>query len=295
MAFLKRIFFFMLVNVAVIAVLMIVTSVFGISPYLTPYGLNLTSLAVFAAVIGFTGSFISLLLSRWMAKRMMGVKVIKSASNDEEAWLLQLISQLAEQGGFKMPEVGIYDSKEINAFATGASKNKSLVALSRGLLDAMNRDEIEGVVAHEMAHIQNGDMVTMTLIQGVVNTFVIFAARAIAFAAMRFAGREEVGGMLYYAISILLEITFGILASMIVFSFSRWREFGADYGGAKFVGKKKMIAALQFLQKHQAMIDPSHKSFATMKISDRPSFTQLFSTHPPLEKRIMTLQQAPLS
>jgi len=277
---------------------MTVTSVFGVEPYLTSYGLNLQSLAIYATIIGFTGSFISLLLSKWMAKRMMGVNIIENPQGDLENWLLQQTSHIAQQAGFKMPEVGIYESPEINAFATGASKNKSLVAFSRGLLDAMSRDEIEGVLAHEMAHIQNGDMVTMTLIQGVVNTFVVFAARALAYVVQMFLNRGEeggVGGFAYYGISILFEIVFGILASMIVFGFSRWREFGADYGAAKFVGKQKMIKALQFLANHKKAIDPSHKSFATMKISDRPGFMKLFSTHPPLEKRIQVLQQAPMA
>lgn len=298
MALIKRFFFFILTNVAVVAVLMTIVSLFGLESYLSPAGLNYASLAIFATIIGFTGSFISLWMSKWMAKRMMGVKIIESPSNDLESWLLQATEHIAQQAGFKMPEVGIYESKEINAFATGASKNNSLVAFSRGLLEAMNRDEIEGVLAHEMAHIKNGDMVTMTLIQGVVNTFVVFGARAIAYFVQMFlrGGDEEggVGGMVYWGISILLEIVFGILASVVVFSFSRWREYGADRGSAQFVGKNKMIAALQFLKKHKEMVGPRQRAFATMKISDRPGFMALFSTHPPLEKRIAVLQQAPI-
>jgi len=230
MAWIKRIFFFVLTNIAVIAVLMTVTSIFGLESYLTPAGLNLTSLAIFALIIGFTGSFISLFLSKWMAKTMMKVRIIKTPGNDEEAFIMQTVEHIAQQAGFKTPEVGIYESREINAFATGASKNNSLVALSRGLLEAMNRDEVEGVIAHEMAHINNGDMVTMTLIQGVINTFVVFAARAIAYAVQMFLNRGEeggVGGFVYWGLSILFEIVFGILASVIVFSFSRWREYGA--------------------------------------------------------------------
>jgi len=294
MTLIKRLFFFILTNVAVVAVLMTIVTVFGLDSYLSGAGLNLGSLAIFATIIGFSGALISLFMSKLMAKWMMKVKVIQSPGNDLESWLIQTTEHLAQQGGFKMPEVGIYESKEINAFATGASKNASLVAFSSGLLSAMNRDEIEGVLAHEMAHIKNGDMVTMTLIQGVVNTFVVFAARGIGFVAMRLMGREEVGGMLYYGISILLEIVFGVLASVVVFGFSRWREFGADYGAAKFVGKNKMIAALQFLEKHQKAIAPNQRAFATMKISDRAGFMRLFSTHPPLAKRIQTLQQAPI-
>ena len=166
MSFIKRIFFFILVNVAVIAILMTITSVFGIEPYLTPYGLNLTSLAIYAAIIGFTGSFISLFLSKWMAKTMMGVKVIKHPGNHEESKLVEIISRLAQQGGFTMPEVGIYNSPEVNAFATGWGKNHSLVAVSAGLLQEMDANEIEGVLAHEMSHVANGDMVTMTLMNG---------------------------------------------------------------------------------------------------------------------------------
>ena len=298
MTLFKRFFFFILTNVAVIAVLMTITSIFGIGSYLAPYGLDLKALAIFSLIIGFTGSFISLLLSKKMAKWMMKVRIIKTASDDDEAFLLNSIEHMAQQAGFKTPEVGIYESPEVNAFATGASKNSSLVAVSRGLLDAMNRDEVEGVLAHEMAHIKNGDMVTMTLIQGVINTFVIFAARAIAYAVQMFMSRDgegSVGGIVYWILSIAFEIVFGILASVIVFSFSRWREYGADYGGAELAGKKKMIAALQKLQSNKGMIAKGNKSFATMKISDRPGFMSLFSTHPPLEKRIMTLQQAPIS
>ncbi len=295
MSFFKRIFFFLLVNLAVIAVLMTITTIFGIEPYLTPYGLNLTSLLIYAAIIGFTGSFISLLLSKWMAKKMMGVQVIDQPSNTDESKLIEIISRLAQQGNFKMPEVGIYDSPEVNAFATGATKNSSLVAVSAGLLHEMNWDEIEGVLAHEMAHINNGDMVTMTLIQGVVNTFVIFAARAAAYGVQTVLGKdnEEIGGLSYWITSIVFEILFGILASLIVFWFSRRREFAADFGGAQFVGKQKMIAALKRLQQLTDRIDPSEKSFATMKIADRPSgFSAMFSTHPRLEDRIEALQKA---
>ncbi len=295
MSFFKRIFFFILVNVAVIAVLMTITTIFGIEPYLTPYGLNLTSLLIYAAIIGFTGSFISLFLSKWMAKKMMGVQVIDQPSNTAESKLVETISRLAQQGGFNMPEVGIYNSPEVNAFATGWGKNHSLVAVSTGLLNEMSSDEVEGVLAHEMAHVSNGDMVTMTLIQGVVNTFVIFAARAAAYAVQTALGKdnESIGGLSYWVTSIAFEIVFGILASLIVFWFSRHREFAADMGGAKFVGKQKMIAALKKLQQLTDRIDPSQQSLATMKISDRPSnFAAMFSTHPRLEDRIEVLQKA---
>jgi heat shock protein HtpX len=297
MTFFKRIFFFLLVNFAIIAVLMTITSIFGIEPYLQPYGLNLTSLAIYAAIIGFTGSFISLFLSKWMAKKMMGVQVIETPSNTHEAKLTEIVSHVAQQIGIKMPEVGIYNSKEVNAFATGWSKNHSLIAVSAGLLEQMTDDEVEGVLAHEMAHVANGDMVTMTLLQGVLNTFVIFAARALAFVIQRLMGRDsdEIGGLAYWGISILLEIVFSILATMVVMWFSRWREFHADMGGAKFVGKSKMISALKKLKTLSNRVDPAHKSMATMKISDRPSLLKLFASHPPLDKRIEALQKAMIS
>ena len=229
---------------------------------------------------------------------MMGVKVIKHPGDHEESKLVEIISRLAQQGGFKMPEVGIYDSPEVNAFATGWGRNHSLVAVSAGLLHEMDDSEIEGVLAHDMAHVANGDMVTMTLIQGVVNTFVIFAARVAAYAVQTAMSRdnEAVGGLAYWITSIVFEIIFGVLASTIVFWFSRRREFAADYGAAQFVGKQKMIAALKRLQQLTNKIDPSQKSLATMKISDRPSsFMAIFSTHPRLEQRIEALQKAMIS
>ena len=297
MIFLKRIFFFVLINVAIIAVLTTVTSVFGINTYyLEPNGLNLQSLAVFSLIIGFAGSFISLLISKWMAKSMMGVEVIKNPTNDEESFLITKIQQFAQQGGVNMPEVGIYESGEVNAFATGWSKNRALVAVSRGLLQQMNREEVEGVLAHEMAHVVNGDMVTMALIQGVVNTFVIFAARVAAYAVQTFLAKGEensaIGGLSYWLTALLFEILFGILASIVVMSFSRWREYRADFGGAQFVGKQKMIAALKRLQSSTNQIDNNQKSLATMKMSGKGGITALFSTHPSLEKRIESLQKA---
>jgi heat shock protein HtpX len=194
-----------------------------------------------------------------------------------------------------MPEVGIYPSNEINAFATGWNRNNSLICVSEGLLNAMNKDQLEGVLAHEMAHVRNGDMVTMILLQGIINAFVIFAAKVAAWGVSRAMGRDadEIGGLVYYGISILFEIFFGILASTIVMAFSRWREFGADYGGAQLSSKKKMMAALEFLQSHHA-VDNRHKSFATMKMSGDSAFMKLLSSHPPMEKRVMALQAAPI-
>lgn len=292
-----RIFLFIMTNIAVIAVIMTITSVFGLDTrYLSEYGLNIKSLATISLLYGFVGSFISLFLSKWMAKRSTGMTIIENPRNDEEAFLLQTIKHFADQAGFKMPEVGVYDSPEVNAFATGATKNSSLVAVSTGLLQNMSRDEVEGVLAHEMAHIQNGDMVTMTLIQGVVNAFVIFFARIAAFAVQKSMGRDndEIGGMVYWGISIAFEIMFGVLASIVVHTFSRWREYGADLGGAKFAGKAKMIAALQRLKKTHDLVDPRAKSLATMKVSGKSAFMQLFSTHPKLDDRIQRLQEAPI-
>lgn len=298
MTWFKRIFLLIGVNIAVIAVLMTVVSVFGINTnYLTPNGLNLTALAVVSLVVGFAGAFISLGISRMTAKWMMKIRIIENPENDLEAFLTNKIQQFAQQGGFKTPELGVYESAEINAFATGPTKNRSLVAFSSGLLNAMDKDEIEGVLAHEMAHIKNGDMVTMTLVQGVINTFVIFASRVAAYAAMQAMGRdnEAIGGIVYFVVSMAFQVLFGILASLVVNAFSRWREFGADYGGAQFAGKAKMIAGLQFLQKNHGQVDPSNPSLATMKINDKGSFAEWWSTHPALDKRIEALQKAPIA
>jgi len=296
MAFMKRIFLFLITNIAVVAVFMTVVSVFGIdTAYLTPNGLNLQALAVVALFFGMISSIVSLLLSKTMAKWMMKVQIIKNPQGHQEVELVQMVKHLADQANIGMPDVGIYPSNEINAFATGWRKNNALVAVSSGLLEAMNKDELEGVLAHEMAHVKNGDMVTMTLIQGIINAFIIFGARVAAYAVMKTIAKdnEAVGGFAYWGISILFEIFFGIIASTIVMAFSRWREFGADYGGAQLSSKKKMIAALKFLQSHH-QVSNENKSFATMKMNGNSAFMKLFSSHPPLEKRIQTLQAAPL-
>jgi heat shock protein HtpX len=296
MAFIKRIFLFLLTNIAVVAVFMTVVSVFGIDTrYLTPNGLNLQALAIVALFFGMISSIVSLLLSKTMAKWMMKVEILKNPQGRTEVELVQMVKHLADQANIGMPDVGIYPSNEINAFATGWRKNNALVAVSSGLLQSMNKDALEGVLAHEMAHVKNGDMVTMTLIQGVINAFIIFGARVAAYAVMQFMGKdnEEIGGLAYWGVSILFELLFGIAASTIVMAFSRWREFGADYGGAQLSSKKKMIAALEFLQSHHK-VDSRDKSFATMKMSGNSAFMKLFSSHPPLEKRIQALQAAPL-
>lgn len=296
MSWFIRIGLFLLTNIAIIAIFMLVTSLLGIDTmYLKPNGLDLTSLAIVSLFFGFIGSFVSLLLSKPMAKWTMGVKIIDEARTEHEMKLVNMVGRFAQAEGIGMPQVGIYPSAEVNAFATGWNKNNSLVAVSQGLLDQMTDDEIEGVVAHEVAHVSNGDMVTMALLQGVINAFVIFFARAAAWAVQRAMGRdnEEVGGLAYIGLSILFEILFGILASLLVMKFSRYREFRADYGGARLAGKQKMIAALQKLQHLHEYVDTSQKSYATMKISDKPSrMGLLFASHPPLEKRIEALQMA---
>ncbi|HER20141.1 MAG TPA: protease HtpX, partial [Chromatiales bacterium] len=266
---------------------------FGLGAMNGPGGLNLPSLLVFAAVFGFGGAFISLLMSKWVAKRSVGAQVIEQPSNSTELWLMETVRRQADKAGIKMPEVAIYDSPEINAFATGPSRNNALVAVSTGLLNYMSRDEAEAVMAHEIGHVANGDMVTLTLIQGVVNTFVIFFARIIGNFVDRVVFKNEEGnGIAYFVATIVAELVLGILASTIVMYFSRQREFRADAAGASLAGRHKMIAALEKLQ---AMHEPSHlpSQMAAFGINGgRPSLAKLFMTHPPLEERIATLRNA---
>lgn len=293
----KRIGLFLIANIAILVVISILLSIFNVQPYLTEYGLNYQSLFIFALIIGFSGSFISLFMSKWMAKRAFKIRMVDQAGNPKESWLVSTVQGLCTQKGIGMPEVGIYDSPELNAFATGWNKNKALVAVSTGLLDSMEEDELQAVLAHEVSHIANGDMVTMTLLQGVVNTFVIFFARVAAFAVMRFLRRggsnqRNMGGFAYYGISILFQIFFGILATMVIMWFSRYREFRADAGSAKSVGSDKMIRALRRLQQGAAgPADNKAESFATMKISSAPKKLSLFASHPPIEERIRALER----
>jgi len=287
----KRILLFVLTNLAIMVTLSIVLSLLGIGGYYTPTGIDYTALMVFCAFWGMGGAFISLLISRWMAKRAMGVKLVDGRTgNDDLDWLHSTVRQLTDKAGLPMPEVGFYDSPEVNAFATGPSKSKSLVAVSAGLLRAMRRDEIAGVLAHEVAHIQNGDMVTMTLIQGVVNAFVLFFSRVIA-NIVRQAVDERIAAIASFAVMILMDIVLGLLGSMIVAWFSRQREFRADAGGATLAGRGNMIGALQRLLQNKGMVDTSQPSLATMKISGTRGFMALLSTHPPLEVRIKALQE----
>ena len=291
-----RILLFLATNIAVIAVMSITMRLFGFQGFLdeSGTGMDINSMLIFAAVFGMGGSFISLLMSKWMAKRSTRAKVIDNPQSEMEHWLVNTVSQQARQAGIKMPEVAIYGGQELNAFATGANRNKALVAVSEGLLNNMSRDEVEGVLAHEVSHVANGDMVTMTLVQGVVNTFVIFSARVIGFVIDRAVFKTERGhGPGYWITVIVLEIVFGILASMIVMWFSRYREFKADKGGANLSSRGKMIGALERLQ---AQYEPKELqgSLTAFGISGGKGagLKALFRTHPPLEDRINALKSS---
>ena len=278
----KRIFLFLLTNIAVLVVISIILSILGVSS--NPN--DMVSLLIYSAVIGFTGSIISLLMSKTIAKRSVGAEVITQPHNETEAWLLQTVQNQAAQWNLKTPEVAIYHSPEPNAFATGASKNNSLVAVSTGLLDHMTRDEVETVLAHEMAHVGNGDMVTLTLIQGVVNTFVVFLARVVSGMVARNDNGETSQGT-YFLVSMVLQVVFGFLASFIVMWFSRQREYRADAGAARLVGAPKMIAALQRLKGNASDLP---KEMAAMGIASEAR-DSLLSTHPTLDNRIARLKQ----
>ena len=290
-----RIFLFIATNIAVIALISITFQILGIEGLLAANGvdLNLYALLVMSAVIGFGGSFISLAISKWMAKRSMGVQIIENPAHPQERWLVDTVAKQAENAGIGMPEVGIFQSDAVNAFATGMSRNNALVAVSTGLLQAMTADEAEAVLGHEVSHIASGDMITMGLIQGVVNTFVIFLSRIIGFFVDRVILKNQRGfGIGYFISSILAQIVLSFFASVIVMWFSRRREFRADEGGADLAGKHKMIAALQKLQGDQAEDLPGE--FAAFGINGgRPTgLRALFMSHPPLEERIAALQRS---
>ncbi len=287
-----RILLFLGTNVAILAVLSVTMRILGVDDMLarSGSGLNLNALLIMSAVIGFAGSFISLFASKWMAKSSMGVKVIEQPANATERWLLDTVARLAQQAGIEMPEVGIFPSPSPNAFATGWNRNDALVAVSLGLLQNMNRDEIEAVLGHEIAHVANGDMVTLTLIQGVVNTFVIFLSRIIGHVVDRTVFNNRDGyGPAYWISSLIAQFVLGILAMMIVAWFSRWREYRADAGGAALAGRRKMIAALQRLG--QAQPEPLPDEMAAFGIAGG-GLHELFASHPPLEKRIEALRAA---
>lgn len=301
MAIAKRIILFLVVNILVVTAISFILYILGIQPYLQQHQLNLVSLAVFCLIWGMGGAFISLALSRIMAKWLMGVKLIDPNTRDPELRrILDMVYNLCEKAGLPaMPEVGIYQSPEVNAFATGPTKRRALVAISTGLLSRMQEPEIEGVIGHEVTHIANGDMVTMTLLQGIVNAFVMFLSRVIAFAITKLIRRDSEGdssSFVFHMIVFVLQICFMILGSIVIASFSRYREFRADAGGARLAGRDKMISALNALQRVTGIVDERKQqpSIQALQISGQSAFMRLFSSHPPLEERIARLQKLKL-
>lgn len=295
----KRVVLFIAVNALVLVTISLILNFFNVQPYLTQHGLDYNSLMVFCVIWGMGGAFISLGLSRIMAKWMMGVQVIDPArASGQDRELLDMVYKLAKNAGLgTMPQVGVYQSPEVNAFATGPTRARSLVAVSSGLLNRMNGAEVNAVLAHEIAHVANGDMVTMTLLQGVVNAFVMFFARVLAYAVMRMGRSKDddsLGSPFMYSILVFaFEIMFMILGTIVIATYSRFREFRADAGGARLVGRDKMIQALQALERTVQIQDPKAEqpAFQAMKISSSKPFMKLFSSHPPLEERIARLQQ----
>jgi heat shock protein HtpX len=290
---LKRVFYLVLTNIAVLVVLSVAVRLLGLDRYLTQQGMDYGALLVFAAVIGFGGAFISLALSKWTAKRMTGARVIEQPRDALEQWLVATVQRQARQAGIGMPEVAIYDAPEPNAFATGMSRNKALVAVSTGLLRSMGREEAEAVLGHEVSHVANGDMVTLTLIQGVLNTFVIFLSRVVGQIVDRAVFRNEDGhGPGFFIVSLVAQILFGILASMVVMWFSRQREFRADAGGARLASRTAMIGALERLGCVRDNTLPDR--LAAFGIAGRRAggFARLFMSHPPIEERVAALRRA---
>ena len=287
-----RILLFLATNVAVMVIISVVFRMLGFESLLAQNGvdLDLQALLVYSAIIGFSGSLISLFMSKFMAKRSMGVQLIEQPHNEEERWLLDTVARQAEKGGIGMPEVGIFEGPP-NAFATGWNRNDALVAVSTGLLQGMNRDEVEAVMAHEISHVANGDMVTLTLIQGVVNTFVVFLSRVVGHIVDRVVLKNERGhGIGFFITSMIAQVVLGVLASMIVMWFSRWREYRADAGGAALSSRQKMISALQRLQQTHST-EPLPDEMAAFGITGG-RMAALFSSHPPLEDRIAALQRS---
>jgi heat shock protein HtpX len=296
----KRVFLFLLTNIAIMLVIGIVVNVLGLNQWMTQKGIDYGMLFGFSLVIGFSGSFISLWISKWMAIRAYNIQIIEQPSNSGEEWLVETIRAQSKKIGIPMPSVGIYASPEVNAFATGPSKKNSLVAVSSGLLQGMSKREVEGVLAHEVAHIANGDMVTMTLLQGVLNTFVVFLSRILGMfidSALRKNADEESSspGLGYYIGYFICEILLGVLASLVVMRYSRWREFRADADAVKIWGKEPMIEALKRLNaimNTDPIFDNRSDAVSAFKISGKPSgFVALFSSHPPLEERIAALER----
>ncbi|MEW5954097.1 MAG: protease HtpX [Bacillota bacterium] len=290
----KRIGLFLLVNLLVLTTIVIMTNILGVRYYIESGGINYASLLVFAAIVGFSGAFISLALSKTMAKWMMNVKIIdpNGSLSAGERRVVEMVHDYSRKAGISvMPEVGIYQSDEVNAFATGPTKNRSLVALSSGLLRNMDQRAVEGVIAHEVAHIANGDMVTMTLVQGVINTFVVFISRIIAFAISNMV-RSEMAAIVHFVSIIVLQILFSILGSIAVMAFSRHREFKADFGGASLAGTDKMVHALKSLKQTVSLVDTNQPAMQTLKISGekKGGLARLFASHPDLNERIQRLQ-----
>ena len=289
----KRIFYFLVTNLAIVLVLSITMRLLGVEPFLNANGLNLNSLLIFAAVMGFGGAFISLAISKWSAKQMSGAVTIENPKTPDEIWLMNIVKKQSTAVGIQMPEVAIFNSPFVNAFATGMSRDSSLVAVSSGLLEMMTKDEAEAVIGHEISHIANGDMVTLTLIQGVVNTFVLFFSRVIGYTVDKVVFKTREGtGPAFFVTMIISELLLGVLASIVVMWFSRQREYRADFGGGQLAGNQKMIAALKRLK---AQYEPSAlpKSIAALGISGEQGMglKELFSTHPSLDDRIARLQQ----
>ena len=290
----KRIFYFLVTNLAIVLVLSITMRLLGVEPFLNANGLNLYSLLIFATVMGFGGAFISLAISKWSAKQMSGAVTIENPKTPDEIWLMNIVKKQSQAVGIQMPEVAIFNSPVVNAFATGMSRNSSLVAVSSGLLEMMTKDEAEAVIGHEISHIANGDMVTLTLIQGVVNTFVLFFSRVIGYTVDKVVFKTRQGtGPAFFITMIISELLLGVLASIVVMWFSRQREYRADFGGGQLAGKQKMIAALQRL-KTQYETSALPKSIAALGISGEQGIglKELFSTHPSLDDRIARLQQS---
>lgn len=299
---LKRVMLLLITNILVIITISVITSLLGLNHYYMRYGIDYQKLAGFCAVWGMTGAFISLLISKIMAKTALGIRIIDARSNvAHEQRLLSIVAQYAKRLKLpNAPEVGIYESPEFNAFATGPSKANSLVAVSSGLLYSMNNTEIEGVIAHEMSHIANGDMVTMTLLQGVINSFALFLSRVCAYFFTNLANKSDddrdvvsSSPVLHTALVIIFDIMFTILGSLIVTAFSRWREYRADHGGAMLAGRDSMIAALEFLHNapNKEYNDNRAPALATLKINHQSGFLSWFATHPPLSERIKRLRQ----
>ncbi|MEJ0038556.1 MAG: protease HtpX [Gammaproteobacteria bacterium] len=297
----KRVLLFLATNLAIVLVLSVVAQLLGIDRYLAARGGQLSQLLVVAALFGFGGAFISLAISKWMAKMSMGVQIIEQPRTDTEQWLVATVRRQAQAAGIGMPEVGVFNSPEPNAFATGARRDASLVAVSTGLLERMNRNEVEAVLGHEITHVANGDMVTLTLIQGVVNTFVIFLSRILGdivdrtlFGRGRDGERSEGNGPAYFILVIVFQLVLGFLANLIVLWFSRYREFRADQGGAKLSGRENMISALERLKQAH---EPLPQQFAAFGIAsgNASKLTKLFMSHPPLDERIAALRALPPS